>query len=145
MDENLEMMELIYKTASMGHTSCENLITELKTKENKTKKVVEEINKKYEYFEKESCKILKKYKKEPKTAGIMADMMNKMGIKKEVMDDNSDPSIASMLIQGLTMGNLELDKKINNYKGIIEKKNLNIAEEFKKFGEIYIEKLKKYL
>lgn len=145
MDENLEMMEFIYKTANMGHTSCENLIRELKSKENKIKIVLEEINKKYEHFEKESFKILKKNKKEPKTAGIMADVMSKMSIKKEVMNDNSDSSIASMLIQGLTMGNLELDKKINNYKGIIEKKNINIAEEFKNFGKVYIEKLKKYL
>ena len=29
--------------------------------------------------------------------------------------------------------------------GIIEKKNINIAEEFKNFGKVYIEKLKKYL
>lgn len=145
MDENLEMMEYIYKTANMGHTSCENLITELKGKDNKIKIILEEINKKYEHFEKESSKQLKKYKKEPKTAGIMADMMSKMSIKKEVMTDNSDSSIASMLIQGLTMGNLELDKKIENYKEIIEKKNINMAAEFKKFGETYIEKLKKYL
>ena len=75
----------------------------------------------------------------------MADVMSKVNIKKEVMNDNSDSSIASMLIQGLTMGNLELDKKINNYKEIIENKNLKIAEDFKKFGEVYIEKLKKYL
>lgn len=145
MDENLEMMEYIYKSANMGHTSCENLIAELKGKDNKIKTVLEEINKRYEHFEKESSKILKKYKKEPKTAGIMAEVMSKVSIKKEVMTDNSDSSIASMLIQGLSMGNLEIDKKINNYKGNIDKKNLCLAEEFKKFGEVYIEKLKQYL
>ena len=145
MDENLEILEYIYKTANMGHISCENLITELKEKDNKIKTILEEINKKYEHFEKESFKLLKKYKKEAKTPGIIAEVMSKMSIKKEVMNDNSDSSIASMLIEGLTMGNLELDKKINNYKGNAEKKNIKIAEDFKKYGETYIEKLKRYL
>lgn len=145
MDENLELLEYIYKTANMGHSSCENLLDALKEKDNKIKKLLEEINKEYEHFEKESSKLLKKYKTEPKPSSIMADMMSKMGIKKEVKNDNSDSSMASMLIEGLTMGNLKLEKKITNFEKEVDKKILNIAEEFKKFGEKYIEKLKQYL
>ena len=145
MDENLEMLEYIYKTANMGHSSSEDLLNALKEKDNKIKKLLEEINKEYEKFEKESSKLLKKYKTEPQSAGLMADIMSKMSIKKEVKKDNSDSSMADMLIQGLAMGNLEIDKRIKNYEKQIDKKIMNIAKDFKKFGEDYIEKLKTYL
>lgn len=145
MDENLEMLQYIYKASSMGHSSTEDLLTALKDKDNKIKKILEDTNKQYEYFEKESSKLLKKNKKEPKTAGLMADIMSKMSIKKEVIKDNSDSSMADMLIQGLTMGNLEIDKRIANFEKNIDKKILNLAKEFRKFGDDYIQKLKPYL
>ncbi len=145
MDENLEMLEYLYKASSMGHSSSEDLLTALKDKDNKIKKTLENINKEYEKFEKESSKLLKKYKTEPKTAGLMADIMSKMSIKMEVKKDNSDSSMADMLIQGLTMGNLEIDKRISNFEKYIDKDILNLAKSFRKFGEEYIEKLKQFL
>ena len=145
MDENLEMLEYLYKASSMGHSSSEDLLAALKDKDNKIKKTVENINKEYEKFEKESRKLLKKYKTEPKTAGLMADIMSKMSIKMEVKKDNSDSSMADMLIQGLTMGNLEIDKRISNFEKYIDKDILNLAKSFRKFGEEYIEKLKQFL
>ncbi len=145
MDENLEMLEYLYKASSMGHSSSEDLLAALKDKDNKIKKTLENINKEYEKFEKESSKLLKKYKTEPKTAGLMADIMSKMSIKMEVKKDNSDSSMADMLIQGLTMGNLEIDKRISNFEKYIDKDILNLAKSFRKFGEEYIEKLKQFL
>ena len=71
--------------------------------------------------------------------------MSKMNISKEMMNDNSDANIANMLIQGLTMGNLELSKHIDNYKEVADKKVIDLAKKLKKFGEEYIEKLKVYL
>lgn len=145
MNENLEMLEYLHKASDMGKTSTEDLLKELKEKDNKIKKTLEEINKKYEYFEKESSKLLKKQKTVPKKSGIITDIMSKMGIKQEVKKDNSDPSIASMLIQGLTMGNLEIDKRIKSFEKELDKNIINLAKEFRKFGEIYIENLKNYL
>lgn len=71
--------------------------------------------------------------------------MSKMSINKEIISDNSDSNIADMLIQGLTMGNLELTKHIDNYEKTADKKIINLAKSLKKFGEEYIEKLKVYL
>ena len=129
----------------MGHSSSENLLRALREKDNKIKTVLEEINKEYEKYEKESHKLLKKYKMEPRGNSIMADMMSMLGIKKEVKNDNSDASIASTLIEGLTMGNIEIEKRISNYEKQIDKKIINLAKDFKKFGNEYIEKLKTYL
>ena len=145
MDENLEMLNHIYKSAEMGHSSSEDLLKALRDKDNKIKTILEEINKEYEKYEKESNKLLKKYKMEPRSNTLMADMMSKLGIKKEVKNDNSDASIASILIEGLTMGTIEIDKKINNYEKQIDKKIMSLAKKYKKFQNDYIEKLKEFL
>ena len=68
-----------------------------------------------------------------------------MGIKKEVINDNSDASMAEMLIQGISMGSLEMQKKIKAYEKKIDEETLKLAKSFLKFQENAIEKLKKYL
>ena len=71
--------------------------------------------------------------------------MSTMGIKKEIKNDNSDAHLADMLIQGLTMGNLEINKRIENYKNDTDRKNLSLAKNFVKDFENHIEILKEYL
>lgn len=145
MNENEEILEYIYQISNMGSQSTKDLIANIKSKDNKIKKIVCEINKNYEQYAKEAEKLLKKQKLEAKPIGMMAKTMSKLSISKEMMNDNSDANIADMLIQGLTMGNLELSKHIDNYEKTAEKKVINLAKEIRKFGEEYIEKLKIYL
>ena len=47
MDENLELLEYIYKNAEMGSYSCNQLIQDINGKENKIKKPLEGILKGY--------------------------------------------------------------------------------------------------
>ena len=61
------------------------------------------------------------------------------------MKDNSDAKIADILIRGFTMGNIEIDKKIDKYKGDADKDILKLAKDLKKFGETNIELLQPYL
>ena len=63
----------------------------------------------------------------------------------EIMKDNSDTKLAEMLIQGYTMGNLELKKKYNKYKTIMTKEEKDIADRIKMIQDKNIKKLKKYL
>ena len=145
MNENEEILEYIYQTSNMGMQSTKDLINSLKGKDNKIKKLVEEIEKNYEKYAKETEKLLNKKDLKAKPIGMMAKAMSKMSINKEMMNDNSDANIADMLIQGLTMGNLELTKHIDNYEKTADKKIIAIAKNLRKFGEEYIEKLKVYL
>ncbi len=145
MDENLELLECIYQNADMGTKTLTDLLTELKEKDNKIKNIVGEELKVYESFVKESKDLLKKDNVKPKAQGFMADIMAKMGIKREVIIDNSDSAIAEMLIEGFTMGNLQLNKLINNYKDHVDKKVLKLANDLHDFGEREIAKLKAYL
>lgn len=145
MNENEEILEYIYQTSNMGMQSTQDLINSLKGKDNKIKKLIEEINKNYEKYAKETEKLLNKQDLEAKPIGMMSKAMSKMSISKEMINDNSDANIADMLIQGLTMGNLELTKHIDNYEKTADKKIINLAKSLRKFGEEYIEKLKVYL
>ena len=63
----------------------------------------------------------------------------------ETMKDNSDPAIASMVIEGLTMGIVEMETKIESYKKIVDKKILKLSNKFLKFQEEEIEKLKTFM
>lgn len=145
VNENVEFLEYIYQTADMGAKSTTDLLNDLNEKDNKIKKLISEQLKGYEHFIKESKALLKKYKAEPKDKGMMADMMSKMGIKKEVKKDNSDAAIADMLTQGFMMGNLEIQKRIDNFEGEVDKKIIDLAKALLKFGEDSIKDLKPYL
>jgi len=72
-------------------------------------------------------------------------MMAGMGIDKEVKNDNSDASIADMLIQGISMGSIDTEKKIKSYDKDVDKEQLSFAKDFLKFQEKAIDQLKKYL
>ena len=140
-----ELILHIYESSQMGIEAINNLLNELKNKENKIKKILEDELKEYEKFYKSSEKLLKKEKIELKEKGKMAKMMDKIGIKKEVLSDNSDSKIAQMLTQGLTMGVTQIAAKIDSYKDVISKNHMELAKNYKKFQENSIEKLKSYL
>ena len=145
MNENNEVLEHMYKDSEMATYSLETLLNELKGKDNKIIKVIEDILKNYEKYYKDFKKQLKKEKVNPKSSGMMAKMGSSFGIKKEVIVDNSDSRIADMLIKGLTMGTLDMEKKISKYSENIDKKTLKQAEAFLKFQQESIAELKKFL
>ena len=89
--------------------------------------------------------MLKKNKVTPKGSSIIADISSAFAMDMEFMKDNSDAKIADILIRGFTMGNIEIDKKIEKFKEDADKDILKLAKNLKKFGEINIELLKPYL
>ncbi len=145
MNENMELLNFVYENAEMGMHSLNNLSDILRNKDNKIKGLIEDELKEYNSFLKESEKLLKKNKIEPKKTNLMAKISSKMGIAMETMKDNSDPAIASMIIEGLTMGIVEMETKIENYKKLVDKKILKLSTKFLKFQEEEIEKLKTFM
>lgn len=145
MDENIELLEYIYKNSEMGVYTLEKLTEELKEKENKIKKLIKEQLDEYKKYQQESKKLIKKNGYDLNKNKITAKMASSMGIKKEVSSDNSDASIAHMLTQGITMGIVDIETKIDNYKDVAAKDILDIAKRYLKFQQGEIEKLKEYL
>jgi hypothetical protein len=145
MDENLELLEYMYKHSEMCVHSLTKLLEDLGNRENKIKKLIDEQKKTYKNFMDEANKIIKKNKYEVKENSFMAKMMSTMGIKKEVKNDNSDAAIAHMLTEGINLGILDIETKIKNYKECVDKKIYKLAKEYLEFQQGEIEKLKEYL
>lgn len=145
MNENMELLNFVYENAEMGVHTLNNLSDILRNKDNKIKGLIEDELKEYNNFLKESEKLLKKNKLGYKKTNLMSKISSKMGIAMETMKDNSDPAIASMVIEGLTMGIVEMETKIESYKKIVDKKILKLSNKFLKFQEEEIEKLKTFM
>lgn len=145
MNEEQELMKHIHKDASMAAYSITKLLDDLRKKDNKIKKYLQEILKEYEKYAEITNNELENNCATPVEEGSMAKMMASMGIKKEVMADNSDAAMADMMIKGISMGTIEMEKKISDYKDVVSKDQLKIAKDFLKFQQETIEKLKEYL
>ena len=145
MNENNELLMYIYKNSDMGVKSTTKLIRLLNNSDNKIKNVVEGELKGYENFLKKSKALLKKNNIDPKGTSLLAEITSSIAMDMEFMKDNSDAKIADILIRGFTMGNIEIDKKIEKFKEDSDKDILKLAKNLKKFGEINIELLKPYL
>ena len=140
-----ELLLYIYQDSKMATTNLTTLLKTINDKDNKIKKTIEEILTEYEKYLKESEKLLKKQDIEPKEKSIIANISSKMGIKSEIAKDNSDSRIADMIIKGLSMGSIDMQKKIDNFKDVTDKKIIDLAKKLKSFQEKQIEELKKYL
>jgi len=145
MQEKLELITHVHKDAAMGYYTVKTLSEKLKDKDNKIKGFLEDIQKKYKEFSDKTKDILVENKISPEEDGFITKMMSSMGISKEVKDDNSDSAIADMVIQGISMGSIEMEKKIAAYKDQIDKEYLSIARDFLKFQQKTINDLKKFL
>ncbi len=145
MDQNNELLEYIYRDAEMSCFSLTELLKDLKGKDNKITPTVENILKGYKRYMQEAEEKLKEANVELKKTSPMARMASSMGVKQEVKKDNSDASIADMLIKGISMGTLDMEKRINNYKADAKKDILGFAKDFYKFQQDNLESLKSFL
>lgn len=145
MKENNELILHIYQDAEMACYTIEKLINDLKEKDNKIKKTVEDILHEYQSWKLKSQKLLQKENAEVSKNPLIAKIMAGKSISKEVNDDNSDSAIADMLIKGISIGSIDMEKKITAYKAEVNKEDLSLAKDFLKFQEKTIEHLKEYL
>jgi len=145
MNEQMELVKHIYKDSEMASYTIEALLQDLEKKDNKIKNFAQELLNQYQEYLFKSRDILDSESEELPKSGMMSKMGARIGINKDVRNDNSDSSIADMLIKGISMGSIDTEKKINDYKDIVDKETLNLAKTFLDFQNQSIEKLKDYL
>ena len=145
MNEKIELYKHIYQDSEMSISSIEELKVDLKNKNNKIKIILDDILNGFKEYKKRSKNVLKECNVEPEEDSIIAKLMANMGIKKEVINDNSDSHMADLLIQGISMGSINMEKKIDDYGDKVSKEDIDYAKDFLKFEQDKIEELKKYL
>lgn len=145
MSETNELLLYIYQNCKMGNDTLTTLINTIKTKDNKIKKVLKSEIKEFEKYIKDSEKLLKKNKVEIKEKGVMVSIGSYMGIKIEMIKDNSDGRIADMLVKGMTMGIVDITKRLDNLGEEADKEVRKLAEKLKEYEQSEIKVLKSYL
>lgn len=145
MNETNELLLYIYQNCKMGNDTLTTLINTINTKDNKIKKVLESEIKEFEKYIKDSEKLLKKNKVEIKEKGVMASIGSYMGIKMEMIKDNSDGRIADMLVKGMTMGIVDITKRLDSLGEEVDKEVRKLAEKLKEYEQSEIKVLKAYL
>jgi Zn-dependent M32 family carboxypeptidase len=145
MNENKELLVLIHDNTKMGLTSTQKLITLIKDKNNKIKNILENELKEYTAYYKECKRLMKKNKIKIEHTEFLKNLTSTVAMKMEVNKDNSDSKIASILIRGFNMGNIDIEARIKNYKKEVDKDILKLAKDILTFGETETNKLKAYL
>lgn len=145
MDENKEFLTYLYQTVQMGISSTTQLLRLLNNRENKIVKLLEDELKEYETALKKTEELMEKKDISTKNIPPIAKISSKLSINMNIAKDNSDSKIADMLIQGSTMGILEITRKLKKYKTSIDKDISKLAEEINMFQNKNIKKLQKYL
>ncbi len=145
MDETNELLEVMYQDTYMAVKNLEVLLKEIKYKDNKIKGEVETILKGYEDYLKEIKRNIKNNKFKPKKVSVFALMGAKKKMKKDVNKDNSDSKISDIIIQGLVMGIIDINKRLDNYGKEVNKDVLKLANNLLEFQQKGVDKLKQYL
>ena len=145
MSENRELVILIHDNVKMGLVSTKKLLKLLINTNNKIKATLESELKEYERLYKGVKRNIKRQRIAIDSKGLFKAFMSTIAIKMEVSKDNSDSNIASILIRGFNMGNIDIESKIKSYKKEVDKDILNLAKEVLDFGESEIVKLKSFL
>ena len=145
MNENKELLVLIHENVKMGLTNTKKLLSLLLNTNNKIKGALESELKTYESLYNKTKKEIKKQKITIEKKGLLKTLTSTVAMKTEVNKDNSDSNIASILIRGFNMGNIDIEAKIKRYKKEVDKSILNLAKEVLAFGESEITKLHSFL
>ncbi len=145
MNNDKILIKAIYTDTTMAIYTLETLLNTINNKDNKIKNDIANITSGYKRYEKDCKKLAKDLKLTLKEESTMKKMAAKMGITEIVKKDNSDPRIADMLIKGISMGSLDIEKQIKNNDEDLSRKVKKLAKDFYEFQKDNMTALKKYL
>ena len=142
MDQNAKLTKVMCETARMGAEAVSMLLN--KTDDEGMRETMLSQKAMYEKFDREGEKMLKQAGQHVKKQGPLARAGTWMGIQMDTMMDNTPSHLADMLIQGSTMGVIEITRaKSENPEA--DGKAVELADQYLKEENENIERLKKYL
>lgn len=138
----IKLIDEAYKNMRMGSFAIDAIITKIEDKE--LENLLRKQNKFYLDTTKKLEKLSNDYKHEPVDINIFLKGSSFASIKLKTMMNNETPKLASMLIEGTTMGITEMIKAQNEYhtdNDDIKK----ITNDIVSNEEQFVESLKKFL
>ena len=139
MDQNVEFLNYIYQNTKMGIDTISQLLDIVDDAEYKNK-LQSQYNEYKEIFDKADEK-LQLLNKEGKDNSIFQKISSYFMINTKTAMDNSPSHISEMLIQGSTMGIIDITKKINEYPNA-DPEIIELAKKLLAFEENNVEQCK---
>lgn len=142
MEDSKYVLDEVNKGIKMGMDSISNISDKIQDPQFK-EDLQFEYNKYNEILNKVNNQ-LSKYDEFPQELNPMQKAMGWMSVEFNTLEDKSNSKISEMMIKGTNMGIIKGVKLLNNYPNI-DNHAKNILNEFVKFQENSVERLKKYL
>ncbi len=141
MDKNETLLNELYKNTTMGKDSLVNLMDKASDPEMRAE-MTREIERYEEYANRASALLAERGLK-PEEPGMMAKAGSKIGMAFNTMLDTTTSHIAEMMINGATMGIINIEKQFNENEPTGEARKL--AEEVLDFEKSTADNLARFL
>lgn len=142
MNTNVELLNYIHQNSQMGKDTVKQLI-EISNDEQFKNLLKSQYNEYVGIFERTNT-LLEQFNKEPKGIGAFAKVSTYIMINLHTIANKSPSHISEMLIQGSTMGIIQITKKISEYN-TADTEIINLANILLNFELQNVEECKKYL
>lgn len=142
MNTNEEMLQFLYKSASMSVDTTARVIA--KTHDARLRRELNEQKDGYRRFADDAVKGLRSHGLTPQDNPLMTKLMTNVGISVNTMIDSTPSHIAEIMINGTNMGVLKMNKHLNRNKDISEETN-KLCRELIDFQKNSATKLEAYL
>jgi hypothetical protein len=142
MNKNVEFLNYIHQNAEMGKDTINQLIGISEDEE--YKKMLRSQLQEYKMIYDSTDEKLKELNKEAKDINAFSKVSTYAMINLKTLANKSPSHISEMLIQGSTMGIVDLTKKLKEYADA-DKEILALANKLLQLEENNVEECKKYL
>lgn len=142
MTGNVELLDYVYQNSEMGHETLKQLLSMVE--DGAFKQVLESQFREYDKIFTMSEEKLRLFDKEAKGIKVITKISTYIMINLKTLANKSPSHIAEMLIQGSTMGIIDITKKIKEYEEA-DNDTLYLANNLLEFEKRNIEELKKFL
>ena len=141
MDKNEVLLQEIYKNTTMGGDSIVNLMDKVSDEEMRSE-MTNELER-YREYSNRAASLLKERGLKPEEPGMMAKAGSKLGMAFNTMLDVTTSHIAEMMINGATMGIINIEKQFNESEPTGKAREL--AEEILDFEKSTADNLARFL
>ena len=114
MNTNEEMIEFVYKSASMSVDTTARMLK--KTKDSALRRELKSQIEGYRQFSNNASRELRSHGLTPSDNGAMTKLMTNMGIEVNTLIDSTSSHIAEVMINGTNMGIIKMNKHLNRNK-----------------------------
>lgn len=143
MPENTELLQFVHKNAEMGKGTIPKVL-EL-VKEPKLRQVLSRQLTEYGDIAARAATAIRRRGGQPEDPGQLSEAMSGLALRAKTMGDRSPSHIAEMMIQGSTMGTVQMTRRIHGLKDRGDQEAIGLAEQLLKTEESNIQQLKGFL